>query len=302
ATTANPAAVSTGAALILASPELTGRVRAALGSSLDLGLRLSPENTAARAIFRLGSREGTKVAGPRLILDYTPATTAPSASVTPVPGHPERPLSPRYTVTAGGRSVPVKAERFGFDVAMFTLGDEPATVSVNVADDFTIHSIKPARHNLAVRRTGNILDFTLAEPLRLVLQIPGRTPLALIVTPPEEPPPSPDDPGVLHFGPGVTVAGVIRPTDGQTIYLAPGALVKGRIEARGVSHVTVRGRGLLETEGYSTRADRTHGILFEDATDITVSGIGVRSHHTWWQTLFLNARSVSVSHVNIFGI
>src|SRR5690606_36162217 len=60
ATTANPAAVSTGAALILASPELTGRVRAALGSSLDLGLRLSPENTAARAIFRLGSREGTK--------------------------------------------------------------------------------------------------------------------------------------------------------------------------------------------------------------------------------------------------
>src|SRR5690606_4788143 len=56
------------------------------------------------------------------------------------------------------------------------------------------------------------------------------------------------------------------------------------------------------TEGYSTRADRTHGILFEDATDITVSGIGVRSHHTWWQTLFLNARSVSVSHVNIFGI
>src|SRR5690606_12301000 len=120
ATTANPAAVSTGAALILASPELTGRVRAALGSSLDLGLRLSPGNTAARAIFRLGSREGTKVAGPRLILDYTPATTASSASVTPVPGLPERPLSPRYTVTAGGRSVPVKAERFGFDVAMFT--------------------------------------------------------------------------------------------------------------------------------------------------------------------------------------
>src|SRR5690606_37695155 len=181
-------------------------------------------------------------------------------------------------------------------------GDEPATVSVNVADDFTIHSIKPARHNLAVRRTGNILDFTLAEPLRLVLQIPGRTPLALIVTPPEEPPPSPADPALPHSAPGVTVAGVIRPTDGQTIYLAPGALVKGRIEARGVSHVTVRGRGLLETEGYSTRADRTHGILFEDATDITVSGIGVRSHHTWWQTLFLNARSVSVSHVNIFGI
>lgn len=301
ATIANPAVVTTGDQLILTSTELTGRVRTALGTSLDLALRLSPEDTT-RAIFRLGSREGAKVTGPRLVLNYTPAAATPSTSVTPVPGHPERPASPRYTVTAGGRSVPVKAERFGFDVAMFTLGDEPATVSINVADDFTVHTLKPARHNLDVRRAGNVLDFTLAEPLRLVLQIPGRTPLALIVTPPGDPPPSPDDPDVLYFGPGVTVAGVIRPADGQTIYLAPGALVKGRIEARGVKDVTVRGRGLLETEGYSNRADRTHGILFEDAANITVQGIGVRSYYTWWQTLFLNARDVTVSDVNIFGL
>lgn len=236
---------------------------------------------------------------PRLVA----ATPAPSSSsVTPLPGHPESPASTRYTVTAGGLPVEVKAERYDFDVALFTLGAKPAVVAITVADAFTAYTLKPARHSLAVTRAGNTLSFTLSEPLRLVLQIPGRTPLAIIVTPPETNPPVPGAPGVLYFGPGTTVAGVIRPANNQTIYLAPGALVKGRIEAKNVSHVTVKGRGFLETEGYALRADRLPGILFENASDITVEGIGVRSYHTWWQSIFLNARSVTVANVNLFGL
>lgn len=92
--------------------------------------------------------------------------------------------------------------------------------------------------------------------------------------------PSPDDPNVLYFKPGLTIAGVIQPKSDQVVYLAPGALVQGRIEAKNVRSVRVMGRGLLETEGYSVRNEQLHGILFDQARNVTVEGIGVRSYDT----------------------
>src|SRR5690606_29641285 len=114
-------------------------------------------------------------------------------------------------------------------------------------------------HGLKLEREGRKLRFTLGAPLKLVLQVDQLQPLAILATPPETNVPSATDANVLYFGPGVTHAGVIRPRSGQTIYLAPGALVKGRVEAKNVSKVSIRGRGVLETTGYSKREDKTHG-------------------------------------------
>lgn len=302
--TANPTTVNPGNTIPFASSALTTAVREGIGGSCRFLIKLATEDNL-RSIFRLGSSEGTAAYAPRLVIDYTSASSSPdpaNPAVQPIPGHLESSASPRYTLTAGGHPVEVKAERFNFDVAMFTVGDEPATVNIQVAGNFTSYTLKPSRHGIAVNRTGNTLSFTLDSPHKLVLQIPGRTPLAIIATPPETDVPSPDDPNVLYFGPGVTVAGVIRPASNQTVYFAPGALVKGRIEAKNVSNVKVKGRGILDTQGYSVNADRTYGILFEHATDILVDGIGVRSDRTWWQTLFLNSRNVLVSDLNIFGV
>ncbi len=300
---ANPAAVGGGEIIGFTGAGIEDFVRVSVGGGLRLLVKLESED-AVRSVFRLASGESAAANPPRLVIDYTPAASPPPvvSPVTPLPGHRDCFISPRYKVTAGGRPVEVKAERFGFDVALFSLTDEGALVEIDVADDFASHTLKPARHGIAATRGGNKLSFPLGGPLRLVLEIPGRRPLALIVTPPEENPPSPDDPGVIYFGPGTTVAGVIRPASHQTVYLAPGALVRGRIEARDVSHVAIRGRGFLETEIYSNRADRTPGILFENTEHIRVEGIGLRSYQTYWQTLFLNTRDAEVSHLNIFGL
>lgn len=230
------------------------------------------------------------------------AAVANESAVVPIPGHPGRPASPRYRLSAGGREVEVRAERFGFDVAWFDLPEEGAVVRVELPAGAGAFSLKPDRHGIAVSRQGDTLSFTLAQPLKLVLQVEGLAPLAILATPPETGAPKAGDAGVIYFGPGVTDAGVIRPTSNQTVYLAPGALVKGRIEAKNVDHVTVKGRGILETAGYSVRANKTCGIVFENSTNITVEGIGVRSFNTWWQTLFLNSRNITVSQVNLFGV
>ncbi len=293
--TGNPATVNAGDTLSFSSADLTSSVSAALGGSCYLLGKLASED-GIRSVFRFASRHGATP--PQLVIDYTRV----NPSVTPVPGHPERAASTRYTLTAGAKPVEVKAERFGFDVAMFTLGQEPAEVSVTVNGSFTDYTLKPARHVAGVIRDGNTLRFTLGTPQKLVLEIPGMTPLAIIVTPPETGPPAPNDPSVVYYGPGVTVAGAIRPSTGQTIYLAPGALVKGRIEIKGVSDVTVLGRGILETEGYAVWADKTHGILVENSRNVRIEGISVRNYGSHWQTLFLNSSSILLDDLNIFGI
>jgi len=315
---ANPAELSTGMTLTLTGEELTRYVQNASGGPLRLLVKLKDE-AGPRRIFRILSSNRSAAAGPQLLIDYTPSDAVretslllgppltdhpevPSESVIPLPGHPEAVTSPRYALDVAGHSVEVKAERYDFDVAMFTLGDRPALVDIRVAENFSEFSLKPTRHALQVKRIGNTLRFELDQPLKLVLQIPGQTPLAIIATPNEANPPSPDDPDVIYFGPGTTTAGVIRPQSHQTIYLAPGALVKGRIEARGVEHVKILGRGFLETAGYSVRADKTEGILFDQARHIRVEGISLRSFHTWWQMLFLNATHIEVAHMNLFGV
>jgi hypothetical protein len=296
---ANPATVTTGDTVIFASPELTATVIGQLGSDVNLLLKLAVED-AVRSVFRFGSRSADFSVQPILMISYTDPTL--SNNVVPVPGHPEKSLSPRYTLLAGGHNVEVKAERFSFDVAMFTMGEEPVEVSVDCDSSFSEFTLKPDRYDIQVTQSGNCLSFTVDEPMNLVLQIPGQTPLAILVTPMETDVPSAADPDVLYFSPGIQDVGVIQPVSGQTIYLAPGALVKGRIEATDVDDVRVCGRGILETSGYSIRSDKTHGILFENCNRITVEGIGLRSYGTWWQSLYLNCTDVEVAQMNIFGV
>jgi hypothetical protein len=61
---------------------------------------------------------------------------------------------------------------------------------------------------------------------------------------PEKNPPAPDSPGVHYFGPGVHEAGVIDLRDGEILYLAPGAWLKGHVRSIGTKNVALRGRGV----------------------------------------------------------
>lgn len=220
--------------------------------------------------------------------------------VVPVPAIPGTRESESYRVSLNGKSVAVNDEsRFDFHTAAFCMSGR-VTVEVTVPDDVTDAAVRPRRHGIVPKVSGKTISFTLDKPLKLVVKIGRHPKLALLATPIEMDVPKPTDANVLYFAPGVHEPGVIKPQSGQTIYLAPGALVKGRIEARNVKNVTVKGRGVLDAHGYSVRADKTHAILFDRSSHITVEGIGVRSG-TWWQTLYLLTDDVAVSHMNLLG-
>lgn len=233
------------------------------------------------------------------------AVTTGTAAVQPNPGNPTSPTATAHTVSVNGTGVPVKAESVSgtsHDVAMFAKGTGTATVSVTMPGLAASATpvVTPRTLAIATSRSGSTITFTIRDAHPLVIEAPGVRALFLFVTPAETTVPASSDPSVVYFGPGEHDAGVIRPTSGQTIYLAPGALVHGRIDGDGVTGVQVLGRGILDAGDDTSRSAKTMAIRFHDSSDITVSGIGVRNAQ-WWQTLYIRSSGIHVSWLNLMG-
>lgn len=233
------------------------------------------------------------------------AVTAGTAAIQANPGNPTSPTATAHSVSVNGTAVPVKAESVSgtsHDVAMFAKGTGTATVSVTMPGLAASATpvVTPRTLAIATSRSGDTVTFTIRDAHPLVIETPGVRALFLFVTPSETAVPSATDPNVLYFGPGEHDAGVIRPVSGQTVYLAPGALVHGRIDGDGVTGVQVLGRGILDAGSDTSRTDKTMAIRFHDSSDITVSGIGVRNAQ-WWQTLYIRSSGIHVSWLNLMG-
>lgn len=71
--------------------------------------------------------------------------------------------------------------------------------------------------------------------------------LHIFTNPPPVDEPSPDDPDVIYYGPGLhSVSGKIRVPSGKTLYIAGGSVVSVEaIEFTNVTNAAVRGRGVL---------------------------------------------------------
>jgi len=96
----------------------------------------------------------------------------------------------------------------------------------------------------------NVITITLEGPQKLSIEPEGKKgPLLLFANPMEQDRPQPDAQNVIYFGPGLHQPGAIRVRDGQTLYLAGGALVKGAIAAKG-SNLRICGRGILDGSDY----------------------------------------------------
>lgn len=220
--------------------------------------------------------------------------------VVPQPAIPGVAASSAYQVRVNGLPVPVNNESyFDFHTAFLSI-DRAVEIEVEFSPGVTYQSIHPLRHQLAPAASSNKITFTLLAPLKLVIKAQGALPLAICATPLEQAVPASNDPDVIYFAPGIHEPGLIQPTTGQTVYLAPGALVKGRIETRNASNVTIRGRGTLDSRGYSVRANKTNAILFDRCSDVHIDGIGIRGG-TWWQTLFLLTNDATATHLTILG-
>jgi hypothetical protein len=206
-----------------------------------------------------------------------------------------------------------------------TLGPKDSAVHVQVSA-IGANSTAPVtaalrpRGSPAVALSGSKASFDISDPGHYILELDGNfnvttlsTGLMVFASLADPSPPSPDDPSVVYFGPGVhSIAehgGVLTLENDSLVYLAPGAVVRGRIEAANVRNVTVRGTGILAAEWLpgdplpASAADCAHcgcpgtnGVLIQNSTDILLEDFTVM-HVTSWMV-----RLQGVSNARVRGI
>ena len=92
------------------------------------------------------------------------------------------------------------------------------------------------------------VTFTVTEPdsyTVLFNNSPERA-VHIFANPLEEEVPDPEDENVVYIGPGEWNMGTIALEEGQTLYVAGGAVVYGRVLAEGANDITIMGRGIID--------------------------------------------------------
>lgn len=252
-------------------------------------------------------------------MDATQRTESDMLSRSFAPAPAGETLADCYRLAVNGRNVPVYSCRVsampfnqvwpGYqrpvdqtELAGFAYWDmaEPVEVSIESAVAVQTVAVRPLSLGVVPAVTGNTIRFRLERPHHLVVEINGEHhALHLLVSPPETEVPTPDAPGVRYFGPGVHEPGLLRLESGTTVYLAPGAVVYGGIQAQGKENLRILGRGILD----GSRLQRGEGstLSLTECRNIAIQGIVLRDPSAWCCSLF-GCRDAVIADLKLVGL
>lgn len=137
--------------------------------------------------------------------------------------------------------------------------------------------VRPDALGITPRLRGDTLRFTLDEPRDVVVQINDEVfdALHLLTNRVEHHAPSPDDPDVLYFGPGVhtVTGGVLTVPSGRTVYLAGGAVLTAQVRFKDVENSGLAGHGVLcDNPGGAVLGEGSRNIRIEDVIILNPAG------------------------------
>lgn len=138
--------------------------------------------------------------------------------------------------------------------------------------------ILPSRLGIEAKVEGNRIEFEIASPVKISVEINGeiRHPLLVFADPPESEPVPEPGPNVLVFPPGVHEMGRVVLQANQTVYIAEGAYVKGHfVGGDNNSNISIRGRGVLSGEGHEHKSHHMIEIIEHDPSNILIEGITI---------------------------
>lgn len=130
--------------------------------------------------------------------------------------------------------------------------------------------VRPQSYGVVPVVEGSAVRFSLPQPRNVSVEVNDDRfgNLHLFCSPLETERPDHSDPNVLYFGPGLhDTPQTIRVASGQTVYLAGGAILRGRILCEGVENVRIIGRGMVEQN------ERRGGIRIAHSKQVHVEGV-----------------------------
>jgi len=184
------------------------------------------------------------------------------ARVLPVPV-PQEMRSTQFTVLVNGRPVDVVHAAASYDYVSIE-----TTTAIKLSITAGEHGfwdrgvdVQPWRLGLRPQRNGDTIQLQLKDPVKLSIARPedflnhARMLFIFVSRPAAEPAKTITAQASYHFfGPGVH-RGSLNPKNGETYYLAPGAVIMGSLNLWNVHDVSVLGRGVIVYNGPQNPSD-----------------------------------------------
>lgn len=89
-------------------------------------------------------------------------------------------------------------------------------------------------------------------------------------------------------------------TDGQTLYLSPGCVLRGKIYAENARRIAVMGLGVIDGSAFDRWKDTVVPIDFRNCTEFRIEGITILDPAAWTVNLY-HCRQGSIRDVHIVG-
>ena len=151
-------------------------------------------------------------------------------------------------------------------------------VTITVTTDFAFSSarILPRSANISCSKSGNTLTFSITSPQNLtvlfdenfqgnVLHIFAQAPDSDII--------DREDTNTIYFGPGYydyASQSPLRVESGQTLYLAAGAVLRGRVLVSNASNVTICGRGIILNDFTTSDGYDSVALTLKNSSNVTI--------------------------------
>ncbi len=179
--------------------------------------------------------------------------------------------------------------------------DGELSVVVETKRTLQVVHIRPLSYNIPFEHDEYSVRFKITEPSNLFIECNDQNmPLFLFANPLETNVPSMDDPNVVYFKAGAFYdVGVLTPKANQTIYIEGGAVVRGIIRAAASDHITISGRGIIESKNDSD-IPRRFFVVFEHCQHLYIEGI-ILIEPSLWMLVFGACHHVHVNNIKEIG-
>lgn len=221
----------------------------------------------------------------------------------------------RFTMTIDGRPADLAHAAENYYFANLELRGK-ARISISAPSEDYWQSgieVQPWRENIRPSHHGRTITFTIAHAAKLSISRPGdhlggAEMIFLFANAPEVRPPKGVQPNLRYFGPGVYRENV-EARSGETIYLAPGAVIFGSINLWDVDNVRILGRGTVVYDGPQNPDDddgwmhkrNWHVIVMHNARHVHVEGITCVTRSRTWMIQMRNSRFIRFDNVKVIG-
>ncbi len=239
-----------------------------------------------------------------LALSHLPSTAWAAESSKPYPGP-----GPLYLASVDGHAIALH----DFAGGSFGLFEVAQPVEVEVRAGFDVHwvDIRPKSAGIVpvIASNHRSVRFRMTSAVPATVEFNGdiEKVLHLFAYRPEKDAPKPGAANIRYFGPGTHEPGLIEIKDGETLYLAPGAWVKGNVRSIGTKNVSIRGRGVLDGSNIGGRVATGPGrrgmrnmIYLERTENAEIEGVTLFNSFTW--TVYItSANDTKIDGVRILN-